>query len=107
MLRHSRSLVALAVLAVLAVLASPTILLAHGKGHVMGTVASVDATHLDVQTKEGKTVKVMLTEKTKYMRGGAQATSSDVKPGIKVSVHLADDGSAGEVHLPSADGGTR
>lgn len=104
MLRNSRFLVALATLAVLTF---PAILLAHGKGHVMGTVASVDATHMDVQTKDGKTVKVKLTDKTKYMRGDAQATSSEVKPGMKVSVHLADDGSAGEVHLPSANGGTR
>jgi hypothetical protein len=101
MIRISRFLVALAMLAVLA---APAALLAHGKGHVMGTVTSVDATHIDVKTKDGKTVKVKLTDKTKYMKGDADATSGDVKPGMKVSVHLADDGSAGEVHLASDSG---
>ena len=103
MLRNSRFLVALA-LAILTVLASPAVLLAHGKGHVMGTVTSVDATHMDVKTKDGKTVKVKLTDKTKYMKGDSEATSGDVKPGMKVSVHLADDGSAGEVRLASDSG---
>jgi hypothetical protein len=68
----------------------------------MGTVASVDATHIDVKTKDGKTVKVTLNDKTKCKKGDANAATADVKPGMKVSVHLADDGSAGEVHLSPA-----
>ena len=98
MIRSSRFLV---VLAILAALTSPAVLLAHGKGHVMGTVASVDATHMDVTTKDGKVVKVKLTDKTKFLKGDADATRDAVKSGMKVSVHLADDGSAGEVHVPS------
>lgn len=101
MVRNSRALI---LLAAMAILAAPALLLAHGKGHVMGTVASVDATHIEVKTKDGKTVKVTLTDKTKYKKGDAEAASGDVKPGMKVSVHLADDGSAGEVHLPTDSG---
>jgi hypothetical protein len=93
----------LVVLAALAVLAVPEALLAHGK-KVMGTVTAVDAGNIEVKTTDGKTVKVKLTGKTKYMKGDADATSGDVKPGMKVSVHLADDGSAGEVHLAPDSG---
>lgn len=100
----TRNLRSLALLTALAVLAAPAVLSAHGKGHVMGTVASVDATHIEVKTKEGKTVKVTLNDQTKYKKGDADAASTDVKPGMKVSVHLADDGSAGEVHLPADSG---
>lgn len=99
-----RKLRSLALLTALAVLAAPAVLWAHGKGHVMGTVAAVDATHLEIKTKEGKTVTVTLNDKTKYKKGDAEGASADVKPGMKVSVHLADDGSAGEVHLPADSG---
>ncbi len=100
----TRSLRLLALVTVLAVLAVPSTLRAHGKGHVMGTVTSVDATHMDVKTKDGKTVKITLNDKTKYKKGDAEAAIGDVKPGMRVSVHLAEDGSAGEVRLPSGSG---
>lgn len=99
-MRVSRFLVVLAALVVLAV---PGALLAHGK-MVMGTVTAVDANAIEVKTTDGKTVKFKLTDKTKYMKGEKEAASGDVKPGLKVSVHLADDGSAGEVHLSSDSG---
>lgn len=99
MIRFSRLLV---VLGALVVLAAPAPLLAHGKGHVMGTVSAVDATHIEVKTKDGKTVSVTLTDKTKYKRGETAAANGDVKPGMRVSVHLAEDGSAGEVRLGSS-----
>lgn len=94
----------LVVLAALVVLAVPGALLAHGK-RAMGTVTAVDASSIEVKTTDGKTAKVSLTHKTKYMKGEKAAANGDVKTGLKVSVHLADDGSAGEVHLPSDDGG--
>lgn len=81
-----------------------TIVFARGKWHVKGTVASIDTTHMEVKTKDGRTVNVKLTEKIWYMKGDAEAKSGDVKPGMKVSVHLADDGSAGEVRMPSEAG---
>lgn len=100
MRRVSRFLVVLAVLSVLAV---PGALLAHGK-KVMGRVTAVDAGSIEVKTADGKTEKVSLTDKTKYMKGEKAAANGDVKPGLKVSIHLADDGSAGEVHLASDSG---
>jgi len=83
-------------------LAMPLALLAHGHGHVQGTVNSVDANQIDVKTSDGKSRKVALTGKTKYVRGDAAAGIGDVKPGERVVVHLAEDGSALEVHLAPA-----
>jgi hypothetical protein len=100
MSRVSRFVVVVAAVVVLAV---PGTLRAHGK-MVMGTVTSVDAGSIEVKTTDGKTVKFKLTEKTKYMKGEKAAGNGDVKPGSRVSVHIADDGSAGEVHLGSDSG---
>ena len=100
----SRFLVVLAAVAVLAVLAVPEALFAHGK-KIMGTVTAVDAGSIEVKTTDGKTAKVSLTDKTKYMKGEKAAANGDVKPGLRVSVHLADDGTAAEVYLPSGEGG--
>lgn len=91
------------VVAALAVLAVPGALLAHGKA-VMGTVTAVDVSSIEIKTTDGKTVRVKVTDKTKYMKGNAEAISSDVKPGVKVSIHLTKDGSAGEVHLAPDSG---
>jgi len=84
------------------VLAMPLALLAHGHGHVKGTVNTVDASKIDVKTPDGTSRQVPLTGKTKYLKGEAAATIADVKPGDRVVVHLADDGSALEVHLAPA-----
>lgn len=88
--------------AVAALLAMPVALLAHGHGHVQGTVNSIDAAKIDVKTADGKSRQVALTGKTKYVRGDAAARIADVKPGERVVVHLGEDGSALEVHLPPA-----
>ncbi|HYK41930.1 MAG TPA: hypothetical protein VE007_06020 [Thermoanaerobaculia bacterium] len=80
-------------------LAMPLGLLAHGHGHVQGTVNDIDAAQIDVKTSDGKSRKVALTGKTKYLRGKAAAAIGDVKPGERVVVHLDEDGSALEVHL--------
>ena len=88
--------------ALIALLAAPVAVLAHGKGHVKGTVNTVDASSVDVKTADGKSQKVTLTDKTKYMKGDAAAAAADVKPGMRIVIHLADDGSAGEVHLTTS-----
>jgi translation initiation factor IF-1 len=87
-----------------AILAMPAGLLAHGHGHVQGTVNSIDAAKIDVKTEDGKSRQVTLTGKTKYVRGEAAAKLADVKPGERVVVHLGEDGSALEVHLAPAAG---
>ncbi len=80
----------------------PALALAHGHGHVMGTILTVHPDHLDVKTKDGKSVSVPLTKSTRYFRGSANATASDLKVGSRVVVHLAADGSATEIRLPAA-----
>jgi len=80
----------------------PALALAHGHGHVMGTILTVHPDHLDVKTKDGKAVSVPLAKSTRYFRGNARATASELKAGSRVVVHLAADGSAAEIRLPSA-----
>ncbi len=77
--------------------------LAHGKGHVMGTVAAVTAERIEVKTQEGKTVAVPLKKETQYFKGKEKAAWADVKVGGRVVVHLGDDGTAAEVRLPSGE----
>ena len=77
--------------------------LAHGgHPHVMGTVAAIAADHLEVKTKDGKTVSVPLTRDTKYLRGDQPAAPADVRTGERVVVHLGAQGTAAEVHLGAA-----
>ena len=79
---------------------SPAFALAHGKGHVKGTISVVGPDHLMVKGEDGKEVHVMLTTKTKFSKGKAPATAADAKVGSRVVVHLGDDGNAAEVQLP-------
>ena len=74
---------------------------AHGHGHVMGTVKAVAADHVEVTTKDGKTVSVPLTPETRYFKGDQKAAQADVKAGGRVVVHLGAGGAAEEVRLPS------
>jgi hypothetical protein len=81
-----------------------TSLLAHG-GHVhnfLGTVKSVDAAHLSITTQESKQVEFLLTDSTRYTRNGDPAQKGDLRPGLRVSVHVAEDGkTATSVMLPA------
>ena len=66
----------------------PVIARAHG-GHthkVMGTVSSVQGTHVEVKTTDGKTVMVMLDAKTAITRGKAKLDASALKTGERVSI---------------------
>ncbi|MBI3302573.1 MAG: hypothetical protein HYZ72_10955 [Deltaproteobacteria bacterium] len=93
-------------LSVFVVLVFHALAFAHGGGtHVMGTVAALDAQHVVVKTKEGKTRSVLVTEKTTYRKGAAAATSADLKVGDRVVVHTTGKGdplTAGEIHFSSA-----
>ena len=71
----------------------------------MGTVTDMDAQHLVVKTKDGKTQSVQVNEQTTYRRGKATATSGDLKVGDRVVVHTTgkeDPLTAGEIHFSSA-----
>lgn len=74
--------------------------LAHGgHPHVLGTVTALTADHIEVKTKDGKTVSVPLTKTTKFLKGDQPATAADAKVGSRVVVHLGEGGVAVEVHL--------
>lgn len=60
-----------------------------GHSHrVMGFVKAVDAVHIEIETKEGKRISVLVNEETKYRRGKAAATAADVKVGERVVLTL-------------------
>ena len=93
-------------LSVFIVLFLHTLAFAHGGGmHIMGTVADLDAQHVVVKTKDGKTMSVLLNEKTTYHKGKAAVTNTDLKVGDRVVVHTIGKGdplTAREVHFSSA-----
>jgi hypothetical protein len=94
-------------LAVFGVLVFHTLAFAHGgRMHVMGTVTALDAQHVVVKTKAGKTMSVLVNEKTTYRKGAAAATSADLKVEDRVVVHTTgktDPLTAGEIHFSSPD----
>lgn len=59
------------------------------EGHehkAMGTVAAVDAKHVEVADKDGKKVSIQLTPETKYEHGTMAAEASHVAVGQRVVV---------------------
>ena len=83
-------------------------LLAH-QGHehkVMGTVAAVDATHVEIETKDRKKTSIVLNEKTKYLKGKTPAVAADIKVGDRIVVTVIEEGgkkTAREVLLAPTD----
>ena len=92
-------------LSVFLVLVFHTLAFAHGDGaHIMGTVTDLDAQHVEVKTKKGKTMSVSVNDKTTYYKGKAAATSADLKVGDRVVVHTTgkeDPLTASEIHFSS------
>jgi YHS domain-containing protein len=78
--------------------------LAHGHGHVMGTITAVSADRIELKTQDGKAVAVPLNKATQYFRGKEKAIRTDAHVGDRVSVHLGAEGAAVEVRLPAASG---
>jgi hypothetical protein len=90
------------VLLLATLLATPGSLLAHaGHHHVMGTISAMDAAHIQVRTKDGKSVSVPVGAATKYFKGKAAGSLSDAKVGARVVVDLDENGKAEQVHLSS------
>ncbi len=73
--------------ALLLLLASGVAFAHGGLEHVMGTVARMTSTSLDVKTVAGKTTTVTVDAATKWVRGAAAVTPKDVKPGDRVVIH--------------------
>ena len=63
-----------------AVLASSAQLLAHeGHGHkIMGTVAAVETGHVEIDTKDGEKVSIVVTKETELLRGKTRITAADI-----------------------------
>ena len=79
-------------LALVAALALPAYARAHeGHAHkVMGTVTTRHENHLEVRTKDGKTVTITLTEKTSIVRGKQKLDLSALKEGERVVVDVGN-----------------
>jgi hypothetical protein len=78
--------------ALISVLGLPAAGRAHG-GHrhtVMGTVTTHRDQHLEVKTQEGKTVAILLSEKTSVLRGKTRLDLAAVKEGQRVVVDVGD-----------------
>jgi hypothetical protein len=94
-------------LTIMLVVSFPSVLLAHeGHAHkVMGTVVAVDAEQgrLEVKTQDGKSVALVVDQKTKYVRGKEPAAPKDVAQGSRVVVTTVEESGvtrALEVRLP-------
>ena len=80
------------------------------EGHVhkmMGTVTAVDATHLDMDSKNGGKVSILLNKDTKCLMGDAPAAVSDIKVGERVVVSAVQEGKnmvAREVRMAASGG---
>ena len=92
---------------VLVSLVCATAVLAHeGKIHVMGTVSAVDAQHVVVTDREGKTISIALTKDTKFEQTDAPATASAVTVGARVVIDVTgkpESFTATEVRIAPAD----
>lgn len=63
--------------------------LAHGgHDHLMGTVKAVETKSgtVEVETREGKRVTVVVDDKTRYLRGKESATATDLVTGVRVVI---------------------
>lgn len=99
----------LALAAALGLAAAPAARAHGGHDHVMGTVKAVDlkAGTVEIETKDGTRVTVLVNDKTKYLRGTSStaASSSDVVVGVRVAVDAGKEGGkllAREIRLPPA-----
>jgi hypothetical protein len=83
----------LALLALL--LASPFVLAHEGHVHAMlGTIARVEKTQLEVKGTDGNAVTFALAEKTAFRRGETSISRSDMKVGERVAVEFEERGQA-------------
>ena len=66
---------------------APLVLAHEGHDHkIMGTVAAVDAKHIEVTTKDEHKATIWLDSETKILRGKSQTTAGDVKVGERVVI---------------------
>jgi len=74
----------------LASLALTVTLLAHGGGeHLAGTVRSIAADKLVLETAKHEVLTIVVTSKTQAVRSKARGDLKDLKPGDRAVVHAA------------------
>ena len=84
-------------------IAVTTGLLAHGGAeHMSGTVKTVTADALTIETTKHATVTIGLSAKTVAMKGKAKGDLKDLKPGDRVVVHAEKD-KAGKYQAEEVD----
>ena len=74
----------------------PSLVQAHTHKSIMGTVKAIDATHIELTLKDGKTQSIPLAKSTMVMRGKDMVGMDQVKPGMRVVVVLAEDDKTAE-----------
>ena len=82
------------ILSVFMVLFFNALVLAHGSGeHITGTVMALEAEHIVVKTREGKTISIQLNTETRYRiyRHG-EAAAADLKVGDRIVVEATGEG---------------
>jgi hypothetical protein len=81
------------ILSVLSLLVSASVF-AHGghKHSFLGTVKMLHADRVVVTTTDQSEVTFVLTDRTRFSKGGSAATKKDLKNGVRVSVHVENDG---------------
>lgn len=78
------------------------------EGHehkVMGTVAAVDAAHVEVRGADGRVQSIQFAPTTRFVRGGEPADAGAVRPASKIVVKFTEaqeTKTATQVELPSA-----
>lgn len=81
-----KSLLCVAVAVCLA--AVPSLVRAHGgMEHVMGTVKSIEASSITVESTKKKDIVVVTNDKTRYEQSGKPATAKELTVGERVVVH--------------------
>jgi hypothetical protein len=67
----------------------------NGMEHVMGTVKTISANSVAVETaaQDPKTITVVLLPSTKFVKSGADASLKDLKVGDRVMVEAKEDSS--------------
>lgn len=72
----------------LSLFAAPVVALAHGGlTHVMGTVAALSSTEVDVKTTDGKLTKVDTDAATRWVKGANSIAEAAVHTGDRVVIH--------------------
>ena len=74
----------------------PSFAQAHTHKSIMGTVKSINASHIELTLKDGKSQSIPLAKSTMFMRGKDMIGADQVKPGIRVVIVLAEDDKTAE-----------